>query len=66
MRSDDEATGAPDEASTATARCDNCGSKLDLDTWTPVASGTGETGQTVLYRFCDRECRAEGTRDGSG
>lgn len=43
--------------------CANCGSDLDMQTWTPTVVEDVDDELPEIHRFCDEECR-EGWRDG--
>lgn len=56
----DDPADAPAGSGRAAAEplpCANCGARVDVDRWHPVATGTDERGDFRLYAFCSQECR---------
>lgn len=38
-------------------RCANCGSKLPMEEWRPIATSTDSDGGTQVLTFCDDSCK---------
>ena len=57
-RSDpDDGSAESDTSADERLPCANCGARVDVDRWHPVATGTDEHGDFRLYAFCSQECR---------